>query len=135
MTSADYALLSADEKKGLINVTDESGYAFDADDIAYDETYSTKQKIDLIPKFVTASGQFADTIGTFNHIDYPTGYNSTNSYIVGFEIYMGGWRTGQGIANNNSCRSFALLSQSYIDVYTDDNDYKSLNVRITLMKY
>ena len=74
MTSADYALLSNEEKKGLINVTDESGYAFDADDIAYDSDNSVKDILDKMcyrliastPSGKTYVQQLTEIATTFN---------------------------------------------------------------------
>lgn len=47
MTSADYALLSADEKKGIIDVTDELGNSLTAGDVGYVNTSSGMTATDV----------------------------------------------------------------------------------------
>lgn len=55
MTLAEFNQLTAEQKKGLINVTDQQGHTITASDVPYDSNTSVKDKIDEITLFETVT--------------------------------------------------------------------------------
>ena len=106
----------------------------DATQVAYDSNTSVKEKIDDMV-IATVTGTISANDGDTD-IAYPTGFDSTNSIVLNFEIYGNGtWRSGIGLFNSiGTSRTFTMLKTDYVSLYNNNADYKGKDLRIHLAK-
>lgn len=89
MTQAQYDLLSANEKKGIIRITDDN-YVCDLTEVKYSEGVNAKQKIDSILNWTLVGSQTGNT-----DVSLPSDFNElvifaheTNDYSISFTWHI-----------------------------------------------
>lgn len=97
---------------------------------------------DRISTTYAKTGEFAVVTGTTNsatgwssYIDYPTGFDYTNSQVISFEVNVtNSWRTGVGVNNSSFTRTFVAIDSTGIRLYNADSGLYSVPFRVTLRK-
>lgn len=93
-----------------------------------------ESKIPYTDKFRVVTSTLASSDGWSNNIAYPTGFNNSNSQVVGFEVYANAWRNGYGLTSGTFYRTFISMDETGIRAYNNNPDLRGLSVRITLRK-
>lgn len=106
------------------NITPANKYQFDSGASCSDDFFR-EDNTALI------TGTTKSDAGYCEYISFPEGFDANNSIILGFNVYYGGWRTGQFLTSG---RIFATFDNTGVRVYNDNSDFFDKSFRILLTK-
>lgn len=108
------------------NITSTNKYQFDSGASCSDDFFKERNT-------ALITGNTNSAAGYCEYIPFPDGYDTSNTIISGFNVYYGGWRTGQMLSTSGT-RMFATFDNSGIRVYNDDSSFFDKSFRILLTK-
>ena len=86
-------------------------------------------------KFAVVSGTFPSSTGYATTVSYPTGFDQSNTFIVGWNVtYRGTWRTGYGAYDQASGRYFWNINNDGIQGYNSASPGYGESWKLLLMR-
>lgn len=117
MTQAQYELLSADEKKGIIRITDKN-YVCEASEVKYSNSASVETELDSKEDWVSNG-----VLGAKNFLNFPY-YETTHSENgVDWTVYPDGTVMANGTATGNDSSLILRANGEKIKCLTEGNSY------------
>ena len=119
MTQAQYALLSADEKKGIIRLTDDN-YVCEASDVAYDKANNITAKAEIDKK----SSYYAnDIVGSKNLLAFPYNETTHSENGVDWTVYSDGTVKANGKAVGGNSSLFIRINEDKVKEFQEGLSY------------
>lgn len=126
MTLAEFNQLTAEQKKGLIDVTDQQGHSITANDVPYDSNTSVKEKID---SKVISYADVTATTDNYGHIQLSPQYVQNADVYKVTNVYA--------LANNLYCVLYPYISSGgtpliYVEVRDLATNARQPNLSVAL---